>query len=141
MGIDPETEEKAQRDFPLHWNHLKTEMIEDGYEGSVADYLEMFYQTPVFLKGFCSFMSHEQKTFYWIAYWHQNREKMAAAFRAIRVKNMLREWDLDRSHRYHTMLDNQLFKLLREFRETHAWRISNLDMAEDVKEIAPVPRS
>jgi hypothetical protein len=104
--------------------------------GSVADYLEMYYQTPHFFKGFCSFMSYDQKKFYWIAYWHRNREKMVGAFRAIRVRNMLREWDLDRSHRshrYHTMLDNQLFKVLREFREKHAWRISNLDMADDVK--------
>jgi hypothetical protein len=47
-GIEPETEEEAQRDFPAHWKRLKAEVVEDGYDGSVADYLEVYCQAPSF---------------------------------------------------------------------------------------------
>lgn len=64
---------------------------------------------------------------------------MATAFRAIGVKHMLGEWDLDRARRYHTMLDNQLFRLLLEFRGMRAWRLDNLEMASGDDDAARRP--
>jgi hypothetical protein len=138
--IEAETEQEARRYFPAHWACLKAEMKEVIHRGSALDYLGKVYGVQNFYDGFSKFMIEQQQKYYWIAYWHQSREKMAAAFRAIRVKRMLGEWDLDRAHRYHTMLDNQLFKLLREFREIRSWRISNLEMANDVDDETPRSR-
>lgn len=137
--IEPETEQQTRRDFSAHWACLKVQMKVDNYRKSVLGYLEEFYAAENFYHGFLKFMSEQQGKYYWIAYWHRSRDKMAAAFRAIRVKRMLGEWDLDRSHRYHTMIDNQWFKLLREFREIRSWRLSNLEMANAVDEHAAGP--
>ncbi len=112
-------------------------MEEIHYSGSALDYFEELFDAQTFYQGFCGFMAGAQKKSYWDAYWHRNRDKMAAAFRAIRGQKVLGEWDLDCSHRYNTMLDNEFSKVFKEFREMRAWRLSNLEMVNVVVEDVP----
>lgn len=133
-GIHAEREAEAAHHFPRHWKRLQAAMAGSRDGDNAAFYLQIRFRQRDFDQNFEAFMLQQQKSAYWLAYWHQNRDRMAAAFRAIRVKRMLAAWDLERSHRYHTMLDNQLFRLLREFREMRAWRLSSLEMTHGVEE-------
>ncbi|MDQ9169889.1 hypothetical protein Q8A64_05630 [Oxalobacteraceae bacterium R-40] len=123
--------QQAQHAFPVHWEKLKEEMAASPDGNDPLFYLQHHYGGSDFAQGFAAYLLDQQKKYYWIAYWHQNRDEMTAAFRAIRIRRMLSAWEPERSHRYSTMLDNQLFKLLREFRDMQAWRLSHLDLTDD----------
>ena len=58
---------------------------------------------------------------------------MEAAFRAIYARRMIQQWNPEKAHRYTTMLDNQFFKLLREYRNMQAWRLSQLTMVNEAE--------
>ncbi|WP_194727245.1 hypothetical protein [Noviherbaspirillum malthae] len=151
-AIRLEEEEDARRQCPLHWRFLQAEVKKIGSKGDPALTLKLLYNADSFTEGFVCYMEDQYKAYYWVAYCHRHREKVKAAFGAIRSQRMLKAWDPEKSHRYTTMLDNQLFKLLREFREMRAWRLDNLDMmnleaptqvddAEIVTEPQPRPAS
>lgn len=146
-----ESEEDARREAPFSWRLLDAEGKRMEPAGDAALAIKIKYNPDTFIDGFFRYMGDKYKAYYWVAYCHRNSSKIEAAFRAIRAKRMLKEWEPEKSHRYTTMLDNQLFKLLREFREMRAWRLANLDMVNDaeppssasdaqiVAKIAPVP--
>lgn len=126
-----ENEEDAKKEYPAMYTLLTAEINDSEHDGDVLSFLSAVTNNADFDSGFRDYIAGQYEAHYWVAYWHQNRDKMAAAFRAIRAKRMLAEWDIDRAHRYHTMLDNQFFKLMREYRETRSWRLANLQMAND----------
>jgi len=52
----------------------------------------------------------------------KNREGIHQARAAIRAEKMTLAWNLDRSHRYHTLLEGQIYRALKELRTQQAWR-------------------
>lgn len=126
----PESEDELRRQYPVHWQLLTAE-AQRMADGDLALALKLLYNPDSFIQGFYHYMRDQHEKHYWVAYCHRHRDKMDAAFRLIRVRRMLAAWDPEKAHRYHTMLDNQLFKLLRELREVQAWRLSHLDLTDD----------
>ena len=62
----------------------------------------------------------------------KHREQIYQARAAVRAEKMTLAWNLDRSHRYHTLLESQLYRALKELRTLQSWRLQQMG------EIAPV---
>jgi hypothetical protein len=52
----------------------------------------------------------------------KNREGIRQARAALRAEKMTVAWNLDRSHRYHTLLEGQIYRALKELRSQQGWR-------------------
>jgi hypothetical protein len=133
-----ENEETAQRHCPLHWAKLATKAKELNVQGDHALALKLLYNPDRFKEGFQAYMSDRQQDYYWVAYCHRNRQRIEATFHAIYARRMIQQWDSEKAHRYTTMFDNQLFKLLREYRSMQAWWLSQLAMVDEVEPAASV---
>ena len=53
----------------------------------------------------------------------KNREALNRAQGAVRAEKMTKAWNLERSHRYHTLLEGQLYRALKELRSLEGWRL------------------
>jgi hypothetical protein len=62
----------------------------------------------------------------------KNRDNIHHACAAVRTEKMTAAWNLDRMHRYHTMLESQLYRALKELRTQQSWRLRQM------AEMAPV---
>ena len=56
----------------------------------------------------------------------KNREGIHQARAAVRVEKMTLAWNLDRSHRYHTLLEGQVYRALKELRSQQGWRLGQI---------------
>jgi len=56
----------------------------------------------------------------------KHREQIYQARAAVRAEKMTLAWNLDRSHRYHTLLESQLYRALKELRTLQSWRLSQM---------------
>lgn len=52
----------------------------------------------------------------------KHRDQIHRARAAIRAEKIAQAWNLERSHRYHSLLENQLYKALKELRMQQLWR-------------------
>lgn len=59
-----------------------------------------------------------------------HRDEIYRARAALRAEKIAQAWNLERSHRYHSLLESQLFKALKELRVQQAWRTSRTKMSE-----------
>ena len=69
-----------------------------------------------------SLRRHNQATILLI----KNREDIHQARAAVRVEKMTLAWNLDRSHRYHTLLEGQIYRALKELRSQQGWRLGRI---------------
>jgi hypothetical protein len=53
----------------------------------------------------------------------KKREDIRLARAALRAEKMTLAWNLDRSHRYHTLLEGQVYRALKELRSQQGWRL------------------
>jgi hypothetical protein len=54
----------------------------------------------------------------------EHREEIDRARASVRAERMSTAWNLDRSHRYHSLLENQLYRALKELRTIQALKVS-----------------
>jgi hypothetical protein len=63
----------------------------------------------------------------------KNREGIHQARAALRAEKMTLAWNLDRSHRYHTLLEGQIYRALKELRSQQGWRLGQTAIVPPVK--------
>ena len=56
----------------------------------------------------------------------KKREGIRQARAALRAEKMTLAWNLDRSHRYHTLLEGQIYRALKELRSQQGWRLGRI---------------
>jgi len=56
----------------------------------------------------------------------KNREAIHQARAAVRAEKMTLAWNLDRSHRYHTLLEGQIYRALKELRTQQGWQLGRI---------------
>ena len=56
----------------------------------------------------------------------KKREDIRQARAALRAEKMTLAWNLDRSHRYHTLLEGQIYRALKELRSQQGWRLGRI---------------
>ena len=57
-----------------------------------------------------------------IMFFLSNGDEVRAAKSAIRAQRLTNAWNLERSRQYHTLLENQMFRPLKELRVMQFWR-------------------
>ncbi|MDB5745138.1 MAG: hypothetical protein JWR68_3453 [Polaromonas sp.] len=67
----------------------------------------------------------------------KKRDGIYQARAAIRAEKMTLAWNLDRSHRYHTLLEGQIYRALKELRSQQGWRLEQV--ANVVPNVPPPP--
>lgn len=61
-----------------------------------------------------------------IVFLAENRQGIEQARAAVRAEKMTAAWSLDRSHRYHTLLEGQFYRALKELRQLQQWRLAQI---------------
>ncbi|SNT11950.1 hypothetical protein SAMN06265795_11492 [Noviherbaspirillum humi] len=126
--VKVETHEDAKRNCPECWSELLKESNRAGF--SDPDAYLMKFKNAKLKHFFAEYCKEASKKVYWTAYWHENRTKIEFAFQAIRRNYVAAAWDAEKAHRYHAMLNNELFKLLKELRATQEWRLKTIEASD-----------
>ena len=68
----------------------------------------------------------------------KNRDGICQARAALRAEKMTLAWNLDRSHRYHTLLEGQIYRALKELRSQQGWRLGHTAVVPPSKALPAV---
>ena len=124
--MDPLTRPKVfpllwQRAMPLEWRDDPSQIAALGLNGGEPNPEIMRLITDEVVSN----RRHSWATILLI----KNREGIHQARAALRAEKMTMAWNLDRSHRYHTLLEGQIYRALKELRSQQGWRLERTAIA------------
>ena len=131
-GDDYFSPSQAKKTFKLLFRELQERLPEPDL--NVADYFGFANPNPTDImmhraQGVMNFLIERSNAIIFVL---SNGDEIRAAKSAIRAQRLTNAWNLERSHRYHTLLENQMFRALKELRAMQSWRVGRqLSVAVD----------
>lgn len=114
---------KGPKFFPALWLKAMPAQYRENPAQIAAHGLDGDDPDPEVMKFITDLVSEQRRQSWAIVLLIKNREQIHQARAAVRAEKMTLAWNLDRSHRYHTLLEGQVYRALKELRTQQSWRL------------------
>ena len=127
---------QGPKDFPEFWQHVipygwRTDPITSTVFGLSTDDPDLEIMAEI-----KSAVNGTRRHFEAVVFLIENRDNIHHAQAAVRAEKMTLAWNLDRSHRYHTLLEGQFYRALKELRAQQNWRFNSMSEKKNGPELS-----
>jgi hypothetical protein len=127
---------RGPKEFPKFWKHVIPYEWRTDPSMIIALGLNADDPNPEVMAQIKNAMNETRQHYNAVVFLIKNRVNIHQAHAAVRAEKMTLAWNLDRSHRYHTLLETQFYRALKELRTQQNWRLTPISEKKNGPEIS-----